>query len=165
MFRARLIASLLIPSAGLFCACSSSSSPTDTSSAGGPTGEVGCSQASGDTYTPGMQKLGDAGRYSFSILSSSPAPPAVNNNAFVVQVTDSDDNPVKGDLSVALDMPDHGHSSPSPDDIAFDAATGSYTLDPLDLFMVGLWRFTFSFQADSGSASDADSAVFKFCID
>ena len=112
-----------------------------------------------------MQKLGDAGRYSFALLQSSPAPPAVNDNAFVVQVTDSDGNAVKGDLSVALDMPDHGHSSPSPDNISFDPATGSFTLDPLDLFMVGLWRFTFSFQAASGSASDADSAVFKFCID
>ena len=112
-----------------------------------------------------MQKLGDAGRYSFSLLSSAPAPPALNDNTFVMQVTDPDGNAVAGDLSVALDMPDHGHSSPTLPTIAYDRATSSFTLDSMNLFMVGLWRLTFSFQPVSGSTADADSAVFKFCVD
>jgi hypothetical protein len=169
MFRARFIASLLMPAAGLFCSCSSSSKSGPTSAdapdAAAPTGNVGCTQVAGDSYTPGMQKLGDAGRYSFELLSSSPAPPAINDNTFVLQVRDAAGQPVVGDLSVALDMPEHGHPSPKQPDITFDPDTNTFTLDPMRLFMVGLWRLTFSFQPASGSANDADAAVFKFCID
>jgi hypothetical protein len=165
MFRG-LIASLLIPSAGLFCACSSSSPPNATSSdVPDAAAAVGCTQAAGDAYTPGMQKLGAAGRYSFELLSSSPAPPAVADNTFVLQVKDGEGRPVAGDLSVALEMPEHGHPSPKQPDITFDAETSSFTLDPIRLFMVGLWRLTFSFEPASGSANDADSAVFSFCLD
>jgi hypothetical protein len=168
MFRARIIASLVILAAGLVCAsCSSSKASPSTGSpdAAQPTGNVGCTQAAGDAYTPGMQRLGAAGRFSFELVSSAPAPPAINDNTFVLQVKDSDGQPVAGDLSVDLEMPEHGHPSPTQPDITFDAATSSFTLDPMRLFMVGLWRLTFSFQPASGSAADADSAVFNFCIE
>ena len=166
MFRARLIASLLISCAGLLCACSSRSKlDTSVPDAAAPMGNVGCTQAAGDAYTPGMQKLGDAGRYSFELLSSSPAPPAVDDNTFVLQVKDAAGQPVAGELSVALEMPEHGHPSPKQPDITFDPDSSTFTLDPMRLFMVGLWRLTFSFQPASGSAADADSAVFNFCID
>ncbi|MET0791168.1 MAG: FixH family protein [Polyangiaceae bacterium] len=168
MFRARVLASLLLPLAGLFCACSSNSSSNPASagnSGDAPSGNVGCSQMSGDAYLPGMQKLGDAGRYSFALLSSTPAPPALNDNTFILQVSDASGQAVPGELSVALDMPEHGHSSPTEPTIVLDPDTNQFTLDPMNLFMVGLWRLTFSFQPASGGAEQADSAVFKFCID
>ena len=166
MIRARLIVSLLI-GAAMSVACSSKSNDASSSaqSSSAPSGDVGCTADSGDSYAPGLQKQGAAGRYSFTLVSSTPAPPALNDNTFVMQITDADGNPVSGALSVALDMPEHGHSSPTVPDIEFDAKTNAFTLDPMNLFMVGLWRLTFSFQADSGSAADADSAVFNFCID
>ena len=113
-----------------------------------------------------MTKPGSAGRYSFALVSSTPAPPALNDNSFVVQVTDADGNPATGALSVALDMPEHGHPSPALPEISYDADAKSFTLDPMRLFMVGLWRITFSFAPDGASKDSAgDSAVFKFCID
>jgi hypothetical protein len=167
MFRARLIASLLIPAAVLFCACSSSSTAIsgDAPDPDAPMGNVGCMQAAGDAYTPGMEKFGNARRYSFALLSSSPAPPALNDNTFVLQVKDAAGELVEGDLSVALEMPEHGHQSPKQPDITFDADSSTFTLDPMRLFMVGLWSLTFSFRPEAGGADGADSAVFKFCID
>src|SRR3954471_980031 len=167
MFRARLIASLLVSLAAGACSASSSSSSDPAGIAGGGPSmpEVGCAQASADLYTPGMQKPGAAGRYSFTLLSSSPAPPAIDDNTFVLQVLNADGQPVAGELSVALDMPEHGHPSPTQPNISFDPDNAAFTLQPMNLFMVGLWRLTFSFQSDSGRVDDADSAVFKFCVD
>jgi hypothetical protein len=170
MFRVRPIASLLIACGVASCACSSGGSKNPAGSgapgAASPEAGVGCTQAEADAYTPGMKKQGDAGRYAFELLSSAPAPPALNDNTFVMQVTDADGNPVSGELSVALDMPEHGHPSPAQPEIVFDPASNAFTLDPMRLFMVGLWRLTFSFQPDSPTAAaESDSAVFKFCID
>ncbi len=164
------------------CACSSSpsaaaSTQPDAGNSGtdAPSGSLGCdSQAGVDSYAAGMKKAGAAGLYSFQLVSSMPAPPALDNNQFVVQVTEADGTPVNGQLSVALVMPQHGHPSPDPPVITFDAASKAFTLDPMNLFMVGLWKLTFSFTPDSGeagaagtdgAASTGDSAVFEFCID
>ena len=136
---------------------------------------LGCDKQPGvDSYTAGMKKAGAAGLYGFQLVSSTPAPPALDNNQFVVQVTQADGSPVNGQLSVALVMPQHGHPSPDPPVISFDSSSKAFTLDPMNLFMVGLWQLTFSFTPDSGDAGAAgaegvssagDSAVFEFCID
>ena len=112
-----------------------------------------------------MKKSGAAGHFDFSLVSSTPAPPAVNDNVFVVQVSDQAGNPVNGELSVALDMPEHGHPSPTQPDISFDDESKTFILDPMQLFMVGLWRITFSFDGSDGGTRVSDSAVFEFCID
>jgi hypothetical protein len=168
------------------CASCSSSSPKPLEPDAGssvspdaPSGAVGCSNQPGlDTYSAGTKKVGDGGQLEFELVSSTPAPPALDNNTFVVRVTQpGSDAALNGDLSVALDMPEHGHPSPKAPNISFDPALGAFTLDPMDLFMVGLWRVTFSFAEASSSeggaagstaaSSDgsADSAVFKFCIE
>ncbi|MEI9939111.1 MAG: hypothetical protein WDO69_17975 [Pseudomonadota bacterium] len=132
--------------------------------AGATDGTVGCNPSDGDVYAAGMKKPGAAGHFDFALVSSTPAPPSLNDNAFVVQVTDADGNPVGGNLSVTLDMPEHGHQSPQPE-IRFDPDSSAFTLDPMDLFMVGLWRITFSFDGTVAGAPLSDSAVFEFCID
>ncbi len=170
MFRVRSIASVLTRPLlfGFVLSACSSSSKSSTSAepdASTPTMNVGCASEAADSYAPGMKKVGDAGLYNFELLSSTPAPPALNDNTFMVQVTDTDGNPVAGTLSVALDMPEHGHPSPAQPEITYDGRANAFTLDPMRLFMVGLWRLTFSFQPDAGVGSDPDSAVFKFCID
>jgi YtkA-like len=171
------------------CAACSSGSPSaaafDTGpvpASDAPSGEVGCTNQAGlDTYAGGIKKLGAAGRFEFELVSSTPAPPALDNNTFVVRVTAAGgDQPLNGELSVALDMPEHGHPSPKSPTITFDPDAKVYTLDPMDLFMVGLWQITFSFaslfaeengaggsagEGDTPSSSPADSAVFKFCIE
>ncbi len=166
------------------CACSSSSHApgVETASAGAEdtsakTSEVGCARASdADTYSAGMEKAGEAGRYRFELVSSTPAPPALGDNTFVLQVRGADGSPMNGQLGIALDMPQHGHPSPAAPRVRFDDRAQAFTLEPMDLFMVGLWRITFTFQPDAASgqgsaagepatAEGTDSAVFKFCIE
>jgi hypothetical protein len=128
---------------------------------------VGCADAGADTYAAGLQKSGSEGHYGFELVSSTPAPPALNDNTFVMQVKDAEGKPVAGELSVVLEMPEHGHRSQQPV-ITFDADAQTFTLDPMRLFMVGLWRLTFGFQpgaAAAKTAPDPDSAVFEFCLD
>ena len=115
-------------------------------------------------YAAGMKKPGEAGHVDFTLVSSTPAPPAVGDNQFVVQVSDESGNLLAGDLSVALDMPEHGHR-PQPPEIAFDAESSVFSLQPMRLFMVGLWRISFGFEGVVAGVPLTDAAVFEFCID
>jgi hypothetical protein len=148
-------------------ACGSNESGGQSSAAGaaGTGPAVGCSNASVDGFEPGLKKPGSSGQVDFTWLSSNPAPPAIDDNTFVIQVTDADGEPVEGELSVALDMPEHGHPSPALPDITYDPETRAFTLEPMRLFMVGLWRITYTFVPASEPDSDGDSAVFELCID
>ena len=160
-----MTALLAIPSA---CSSSTSDATPHGTQPDGSAGSVGCSNSASDGYEPGLKKAGQAGKLEFALLSSSPAPPALDDNTFVVQVTDSEGNPVEGELSVALDMPEHGHPSPALPTVTYDADSRAFTLDPMRLFMVGLWRITFSFVPAapvSETDGEGDSAVFEFCID
>jgi len=163
----RATLSLLIAASCSLCACSSQAPATgDPAATAGATGsKVGCSSSDGDVYVAGMRKPGAAGRFDFTLVSSTPAPPALDYNQFVLQVSNADGSAVAGELSVVLEMPEHGHRSPTTPEISFDAESGAFLLDPMDLFMVGLWRITFSFQGALDGATVADSAVFEFCID
>jgi hypothetical protein len=184
MTSSRIQLALLIAAACGACSSGSSgSSAAGTSAAGADsdaaTSDVGCANEAGlDSYAPGLHKLGDAGLYDFKLLSSDPAPPALDDNTFIVQVSESGGEGLNGELGVTLDMPEHGHSSPKQPTIAYDPIKRAFTLTPMDLFMVGLWRFTFSFTptTDDGAAGaggavaaassqPADSAVFKLCIE
>jgi hypothetical protein len=180
MIRVRSSATLCVLLAAVCSACSSGASPAASVASGGgavldaPDGTVACDSEPGvDTYAPGLKKPGANGAFEFELVSSTPAPPALDNNTFVVRITGADGTPLDGELSAALDMPEHGHSSPDTPVITFDAASGTFTLDPMYLFMVGLWRITLTFQpaAGAGDAAGAngtgdtsDSAVFEFCV-
>jgi hypothetical protein len=184
MIRVRSSAIFGLLCTALCAACSSSATPASSTqpvaNGGGDTDAGGLDACTDepnvDTYAPSLKKLGQSGALTFELVSSTPAPPALNDNTFVVRVTGSDGTPLGGLLTAALDMPEHGHSSPKVPVITFDAAAGTFTLDPMYLFMVGLWRITLTFQPApdagvSGAAGAAgaegvsDSAVFQFCID
>lgn len=157
----------LIGLSSVVCACSSQPSNSNDSlaTAGSSGSEVGCRPSDGDTYAPGLKKSGTAGRFDFTLVSSTPAPPSIDDNRFILRVTDAEGNAVDGELSVALDMPEHGHPSPKRPDIGFDAESQTFVLEPMRLFMVGLWRITFSIQATVDGNPQADTATFEFCID
>jgi len=159
--------SLAIGAAATLCACSSQAPKSgDSAATAGASGSVvGCRSSDGDAYVPGLEKPGSAGHFVFTLVSSTPAPPALDDNVFVVRVSDSDGNPLDGALSVALEMPEHGHPSPKQPEIRFDAESRAFTLEPMRLFMVGLWRITFDFEASLADAPREDTAVFEFCID
>jgi len=157
---------LTIGAASTLCACSSKAPKSDQPATAGASGSsVGCRASDGDSYAPGLEKAGSADRFIFTLVSSTPAPPALDDNVFVVRVSDTDGKVVDGTLSVALEMPEHGHPSPKQPEIRFDPESAAFTLEPMRLFMVGLWRITFAFEASVAEGSRTDSAVFEFCID
>src|SRR5882724_6572880 len=134
MARPSTLLTLLIAAA---CAACSPGSPSAGASDAGsvpvsdaPSGEVGCTNQPGlDTYAAGIKKLGAAGRFDFELVSSTPAPPALDNNTFVVRVSAaSSDELLNGQLSVALDMPEHGHPSPKSPTVTFDPDAKVFTL-------------------------------------
>jgi len=160
----RATLSLLIGASCSLCACSSQA-PSTGGAAGGVGTTVGCRPSDGDIYVAGIKKAGTAGRFDFALVGSTPSPPAQGDNLFVVQVIDANGDAAFGELSVTLEMPEHGHPSPKQPEIRFDAEREAFFLDPMRLFMVGLWRITFSFQSSAPSVPLPDSAVFEFCID
>ena len=139
------------------------------SSGGGPDAveNVDCSMVTGaDTFVVGLEKMGTAGQLDFKLMSADPAPPARNDNTWVVQINAMASGvvgaPVDGlTLTVTPFMPAHQHTSPKPVDVTPVAGTpGQYTLSPVFLWMPGVWQTTI--QATQGSTSD--SAVYTFCI-
>lgn len=178
-----LVTAVVVALSGTACSSTSDAASSTTGVTSGnagtggalvdsPTGTVECTGSGIDTYAPGLQKKSVSGAYSFEIVSTLPSAPALDDNRFVVQITDASGTAQGGTLTAALDMPQHGHSSPKTPVVTFDAASGNFTLDPMDFFMVGLWRITFNFTpsdatgaAGETDASPSDTAVFQFCIE
>ena len=120
-----------------------------------------------DTFVVGLDKKGQAGVFDFVLESATPAPPARNNNTWVIQVNSMSGgvvgNPVTGlaaDMAATPYMPDHGHGTPIPVKITETSTPGQYQLDPVNMWMPGLWQTTI--QAAQGSSTD--QAMFSFCI-
>lgn len=130
-------------------------------------GEVSCvDDTRVDHYTANLKKPGQKGIYTFQLSQSDPAPPAKGSNAFVLKIMGADGNAVSGQLLVSLKMPDHGHGTSVVPKVTFDAATASYTITPLYLFMAGVWRIQFDAYAGDPDAGPAtDTVAFYFCVE
>jgi len=123
---------------------------------------IGCAGDSrAETYQADMSQVGAAKALTFVLVASSPGPPAIDDNIWTVKVLDSSGAPAANATfsSIKTWMPDHGHGSPETP-VATPNADGTYTVQPLYLFMNGLWQITFT--AKAGAVSD--SATFSFCI-
>ena len=132
----------------------------------GPDAGVDCSTVTGvDTFHVGLEKPGANGQLDFKMMSVSPAPPARNDNTWIVQI-DAMASGVAGapmdglSLTVSPFMPAHQHGSPKPVVVTPTGNPGEYQLSPVFLWMPGVWQTTI--QATQGSTSD--SAVYTFCI-
>ncbi len=156
----------LAGAAALVAACGpSASSPEDggsTSSASSTdAGLVGCaSDPRAQAFAPNMTKQGEAGVFTFVLVSADPAPPAIDQNTWVLAVEDGSGNVVQGVMltSVTPFMPDHGHGTSTP--TITPNPDGTFTVSSVYLFMAGLWQTTVVAQANG----EKDSAVFSFCI-
>jgi hypothetical protein len=118
----------------------------------------------GEDYHVALEHAGAKGQLDFTLMSATPAPPAFNDNTWIVQINAMSGGvvgaPATGAaLTVTPFMPDHAHGTlpvgvqPMPD-------AGQYKLSPITLWMAGLWETTID--ATAGSAHD--STVFRFCI-
>jgi len=110
------------------------------------------------TYAPNLSVNSASGGMKFVLVSSSPAPPAVGVDTWLLRVTDTSGQPLSDlSLSAVPFMPDHQHGPSVVPQVASKGG-GNYTVSNLDFFMPGVWMTTFT------SASPSDSAKFFFCI-
>ncbi len=113
-----------------------------------------------EAFLAGMQKVG-AGGTTFTLTSSTPAPPGRDDNTWVVDIA-TGAGPFDGAVEVTPFMPDHRHGTPIVAIVAPVAGTpGRYSAAPINLWMPGLWEITVAATATGGSA---DAVVFRFCI-
>lgn len=113
-----------------------------------------------EVFTAGMQKTG-AGGMTFTLVSSTPAPPGRDDNTWIIDVA-TGGAPFAGPVVVTPFMPDHNHGTPIEAVVTPVAGTpGRYEAAPVNLWMPGLWEITVEAQP---TATTRDSAVFRFCI-
>ena len=113
--------------------------------------------------------------FNFRLLSIDPSPPSRGNNTWVVEIDAMMDDvvgaPVDGlctdgcpspDEAVTVTpwMPDHQHGSPIIVDTTPSETSGQYELDPINLWMPGVWTTTIA--VTQGSAFD--KGVYTFCL-
>lgn len=118
-----------------------------------------------EEFVAGMEKVGAEG-ITFRLVSSSPAPPARFDNTWVLELVDAGGAPLAGaEVEVEPFMPDHNHGTSIDAEVTEDTAViGRYTLDPVNLFMPGVWEVTIRATPAGGTAADRDEAVFTFCV-
>ncbi len=144
-------------------ACTSSSGTPATDAGPSADGMIGCqTDPLAETYTANMTKPGAMGVYTFDLVQAVPAPPAMGNNTWTLKITDSGANPVpSASLTVKPYMPRHGHPSTVVPTVTPNG-DGTYKLDPLYLFMAGLWQVTID--VVDGDGGVIDSVVYTFCV-
>jgi hypothetical protein len=118
-----------------------------------------------DIYTAHLQKAGEKGVVTFELVSSDPAPPHKDGNVFVVAAADADGNALNGTLTADPYMPVHMHHAVTPS-VSFDPATNTYSVNPVYLFMPGLWRVELDYFGDGDANGEpVDRAYYYFCIE
>lgn len=122
---------------------------------------VGCAtDPRAQAYAPNLVKQGEAGVFTFVLVSSTPGPPGLDQNTWVIAVEDASGNMVPGATltSVVPWMPDHGHGTSTP--TITPNSDGTITVSSIYLFMTGLWQTTIVAEA----GGQMDSAMFSFCV-
>jgi hypothetical protein len=158
--RLAALAVALATLSGSLTACSSNSASSGGDDAGVDTSNVvGCDDPKEETYAANMQQSGASGVFNFVLVTSDPAPPANDNNTWVVQLLDASGQPVTdATFTAKATMPTMTHGT-TPVTITSNG-DGTYTLTPLYFFMAGLWQVAIT--ATSGSQKDTTS--FYFCV-
>jgi hypothetical protein len=126
-------------------------------------GPSGCAaEDRDDVYTLGLERSGEHVMVRF--VDAMPAPPARFDNTWVLDVLD----PATGmplddaELTVEPYMPDHNHGTSIQCNVEKMAEPGRVMLEPVNLFMPGLWDVRLHFAMADGTS---DLVVFRFCVD
>jgi hypothetical protein len=164
---ARLLALICAASIDFGCFEDTSDASPDTaeSAEAGAPGLVSCvDDPRIDRNVAHLTKSGDLGVLFFEIVESDPDPPLKGHNRFLVKVTDANAMPIKDGLDVALTMPDHGHDASTLPLVQLDSQAGTYSVEPLDFFMAGVWSVEFVVPSRE-SAVPRDRVEFFFCVE
>lgn len=143
---------------------SSASNPTETVDAAAPS--LCDTDTRGQTYTPSMVQTGKSGVFKLKLLNIIPAPAAVGENRWILELDDANGRKVPGAaMTLLASMPDHPDATPATPTITADPLGGQYTVSNLALPIPAVWVFTFgvSLAADAGGPS-SDTIVFTFCV-
>jgi len=155
---------------GLLCGCSSSSSAGASSGADAGTDAADIIGCSGDlrvqSYSAGMGQMGTSGVFKFELVSAKPQPVTTGTEVWVVKITTASGSPVTDATFPSTPstpnprpwMPYHGHGTSLV--TVTNNKDGTYTFDPMYLFMEGLWET--DIVVDSGGKTDATK--FYFCL-
>lgn len=126
-------------------------------------GSYNCAdEARDDEFVAGIAKQGESQRMMFTLVSADPAPPARGDNVWMLKLTTmaAPGTPVDGAvMSASPFMPDHNHGPQFDTVITPAGEPGLYRLEPVNLWMPGLWETTIRV-----SGADSDRAVFRFCL-
>jgi hypothetical protein len=138
-----------------------------TASGGGTGGSTSTGLCDTDpramTYAAGLSQTVTGGIMKVSFVDATPAPPALNENEWTVQVTGENGDPVTGaTITMKPFMPDMGHGSSVTPQVTPMGTAGMYQITLIDLFMPGIWTNTFTLTTPSEPVT---TAVFTFCID
>jgi hypothetical protein len=163
-----LRASLVVFFASALAGCSSNATG-GTGGGGGAAATTGTGTSvcakdpRGTPYQAGMSETSPDGAVKIGLVVSDPAPPTRGNNTFTLELTDAAGHPITGaKIATKTWMPDHGHGSSITPSTTPGQKPGQYVIDPLNLFMPGIWQITFDVTPAHGSA---ESVMFTFCID
>jgi hypothetical protein len=141
-------------------ACSSS---TSSSGDGGATADTSLcsSDPRAQSFTADMVQKGTTGTFGVKLISVDPWPVLKGDNAWTVQIVDASGAPATGAMfTVKPFMPDHGHGSSIIPDIEPGQGDATFTINRLNVFMPGIWQFTFTIT----KGTQTDSAVVTFCV-
>jgi hypothetical protein len=108
-----------------------------------------------------MLQKGKGGVFGIKLISLDPWPILKGDNAWTVQLVDASGAPATGaTFSVKPFMPDHGHGSSIIPDIEPGMGDATFTINRLNVFMPGIWQFTFTVT----KGTQTDSVVVTFCV-
>lgn len=114
-----------------------------------------------------LEKATQRGLFKVRIVSADPAPPAKGLNTWAVRVLQPSGAAASSpELTLHREqdtpdpsMPDHGHGSLTSAAVE-RRSNGDFGVEPLDLFMPGVWRVGF----DVSAGQQRDTVFFFFCI-
>ena len=112
-----------------------------------------------ESYEPGWSLTGAKG-LTVKLVSSTPSPPAKENNTWILEVSDADGAVEGATIELDPQMPDHGHGTSVASDVA-ELGAGQYEASPVNLMMAGYWEVTVSVDVDEVN----DQVVFALCVE
>jgi len=128
--------------------------------------QVNCAtETRDDDFVVGLEKVGEAQAIDVKLMSADPAPPARDDNTWVIQLNAMSGGavgaPMTGaTINVVPFMPDHQHGTPIGVDVMAMPDAGQYKLSPINMWMPGLWETTINVS----SGTTTDKVVYRFCI-
>ncbi len=126
----------------------------------GNTEEPPAEETPGDTYHAGLSRAGEAG-LQIEFVDAVPAPPDRGDNAWTIELSEGGAPVDDCELTVTPFMPQHGHGTSAVPEITSMEAAGQYHIEPVNLFMPGLWEVDFGLKC----GETTDQLKFSFWIE